>query len=266
MSKITVSSLKKIKQADEKFVCLTVYDAIYAQVLESAGVDVLLVGDSLGMVIQGHDTTLPVTVDDIIYHTKAVRRGSQEALIMADMPFMSYVDEGNALANAGRIMKEGGAHIVKLEGGAAFTHIIEQLALHGIPVCGHLGLLPQSVNKLGGYKVQGKDRQSAETILHDAKLLEQAGCDIMLLECVPLELAKQVTESLQIPVIGIGAGPHCDGQVLVLQDMLGITPGKRPRFTHDFLADTGNIAAAVEAYVKAVKSGEFPSPQQSFTS
>ncbi|MGD8570953.1 MAG: 3-methyl-2-oxobutanoate hydroxymethyltransferase [Gammaproteobacteria bacterium] len=266
MSKITVSSLKKMKQAGEKFVCLTVYDATYAQLLEAAGVDVLLVGDSLGMVIQGHDSTLPVTVDDIIYHTRAVHRGSQNALILADMPFISYVDPASAVENAGRIMKEGGAHMVKLEGGAAFAETIQQMTLHGIPVCGHLGLLPQSVNKLGGYKVQGKDRQSAETILHDAKLLEQAGCDFMLLECVPLELARQVTEALQIPVIGIGAGPHCDSQVLVLQDMLGITPGKRPRFTQDFMMGNDSIAAAVAAYVKAVKSGEFPSLEQSFTS
>jgi 3-methyl-2-oxobutanoate hydroxymethyltransferase len=156
--------------------------------------------------------------------------------------------------------------MVKLEGGAAFAETIQQMTLHGIPVCGHLGLLPQSVNKLGGYKVQGKDRQSAETILHDAKLLEQAGCDFMLLECVPLELARQVTEALQIPVIGIGAGPHCDSQVLVLQDMLGITAGKRPRFTQDFMMGNDSIAAAVAAYVKAVKSGEFPSLEQSFTS
>lgn len=266
MSKVTVTSLKKMKQAGEKFVCLTVYDAMFAQLLEAAGVEVLLIGDTLGMVIQGHDTTLPVTVDHIIYHTQAVSRGTSNGLIMADMPFMSYNDQGAAVANAGRMLKEGGAHIVKLEGGSAFAPIVEQLSRYGIPVCCHLGLLPQSVNKLGGYKVQGKDRQSAETILQDAQRLEQAGCDVMLLECVPRDLARQVTEALQIPVIGIGAGPHCDGQVLVLQDMLGITPGKRPRFIHDFLADTGTIAAAVEAYVKAVKSGTFPSPEQSFSS
>jgi len=265
MSKTTVASLKKLKQTGEKFACLTVYDALFANVLAAAGVDVLLVGDSLGMVIQGHESTLPVTVDNIIYHCQAVKRGAADSLIMADMPFMSYSSEYQAVENAGRMLKEGGAHIVKLEGGAAFIPIVEKLVSYGIPVCGHLGLLPQSVNKLGGYKIQGRDEKSAQTILQDAIALEKAGCDIMLLECVPLELAKHVTESLQIPVIGIGAGPHCDAQVLVLQDMLGITPGKRPRFTHDFLSDTGSIAKAIEAYVKAVKSGDFPTLEQSFT-
>ncbi|WP_455222340.1 3-methyl-2-oxobutanoate hydroxymethyltransferase [Kaarinaea lacus] len=266
MSKVTVTTLKKMKQAGEKFTCLTAYDATFAQLLETAGVEVLLVGDSLGMVIQGHDSTLPVTINEIIYHTQAVHRGSSHAMIMADMPFMSYSNETQALENAGRVLKEGGAHIVKLEGGAAFVNVVKQLTGHGIPVCGHLGLLPQSVNKMGGYKVQGMDAQSAQTILKDAQALEQAGCDIMLLECVPMALAKQVTETLSIPVIGIGAGPHCDGQVLVLQDMLGITPGKRPRFTHDFLQDSGGISAAIEAYIKAVKSGEFPQEQHGYTS
>jgi len=264
MSKITLSTLKKMKQSGEKFVCLTAYDAMMAKVLEDAGVEVLLVGDSLGMVIQGHDSTLPVTVDDIVYHTRSVARGSENALIMSDMPFMSYVSQDEAVHNAGRMLKEGGAHIVKLEGGAAFLPVVRRLNDLGIPVCGHLGLMPQSVNKMGGYKVQGKDEASAESILRDARDLEQAGCDVMLLECVPKSLAKQVTEALEIPVIGIGAGVHCDGQVLVLQDMLGITPGKRPRFTHDFLADTGNVSKAVLAYVKAVKEGSFPSDEQSF--
>jgi len=266
MSKVTVATLKKMKQAGEKFACLTAYDASFAQLLEAAGVDVLLVGDSLGMVIQGQETTLPVSVNDMIYHTQAVKRGSRSAMIMTDMPFMSYRSETQALENAGRMLKEGGAHIVKLEGGAAFIPVIEQLTRHGIPVCGHLGLLPQSVNKMGGYKVQGMDAQSAKSIVDDAKALEQAGCDIMLLECVPMQLAKQVTESLAIPVIGIGAGPFCDGQVLVLHDMLGITPGKRPRFTHDFLNESGSVTAAIEAYVKAVKSGAFPQEQHSYSS
>lgn len=254
-----------MKQSGEKFVCLTAYDAMMANVLETAGVEVLLVGDSLGMVVQGHESTLPVTVDDIVYHTKSVSRGSSHALVMSDMPFMSYVSEEQAVLNAGRMLQEGGANIVKLEGGAAFLPVIKKLNDLGIPVCGHLGLLPQTVNKMGGYKVQGKDEQSAQSILEDAKALEQAGCDVMLLECVPRSLAKQVTESLEIPVIGIGAGVDCDGQVLVLQDMLGITPGKRPRFTHDFLKDTGSVAKAVEAYVKAVKDCNFPSETQSFS-
>ncbi|MEJ2178856.1 MAG: 3-methyl-2-oxobutanoate hydroxymethyltransferase [Gammaproteobacteria bacterium] len=266
MSKVTVATLKKMKQAGEKFACLTAYDATFAQVLETAGVEVLLVGDSLGMVIQGQKSTLPVTIDNIVYHTQCVSRASKDALIMSDMPFMSYPDEAQAIDNAGRLLKEGGAHIVKLEGGAAFVDIIKKLTAFGIPVCGHLGLLPQSVNKMGGYKVQGKDEQSAKNILEDAKTLEAAGCDIMLLECVPMELAKQVTESLAIPVIGIGAGPGCDGQVLVLHDMLGLTPGKRPRFVQDFFKNTGSINAAVENYVEAVKSGNFPSQQHSFNS
>lgn len=266
MSKVTVATLKKMKQAGEKFACLTAYDASFAQLLEAAGVDVLLVGDSLGMVIQGQESTLPVSVNDMIYHTQAVKRGSRSAMVMTDMPFMSYRSETQALESAGRMLKEGGAHIVKLEGGAAFIPVVEQLTRHGIPVCGHLGLLPQSVNKMGGYKVQGMDAQSAKSIVDDAKALEQAGCDIMLLECVPMQLAKQVTESLSIPVIGIGAGPFCDGQVLVLHDMLGITPGKRPRFTHDFLNDSGGVTAAIEAYVKAVKSGAFPQEQHSYSS
>ena len=266
MSKITVATLKKMKQAGEKFTCLTAYDASFAQLLEAAGVDVLLVGDSLGMVIQGQESTLPVSVNDMIYHTQAVKRGSRSAMVMTDMPFMSYRSETQALESAGRMLKEGGAHIVKLEGGAAFIPVVEQLTRHGIPVCGHLGLLPQSVNKMGGYKVQGMDAQSAKSIVDDAKALEQAGCDIMLLECVPMQLAKQVTESLSIPVIGIGAGPFCDGQVLVLHDMLGITPGKRPRFTHDFLNDSGSVTAAIEAYVKAVKSGAFPQEQHGYSS
>ncbi|WP_455196360.1 3-methyl-2-oxobutanoate hydroxymethyltransferase [Kaarinaea lacus] len=266
MSKVTVATLKKMKQAGEKFACLTAYDASFAQLLEAAGVDVLLVGDSLGMVIQGQESTLPVSVNDMIYHTQAVKRGSRSAMVMTDMPFMSYRSETQALESAGRMLKEGGAHIVKLEGGAAFIPVVEQLTRHGIPVCGHLGLLPQSVNKMGGYKVQGMDAQSAKSIVDDAKALEQAGCDIMLLECVPMQLAKQVTESLSIPVIGIGAGPFCDGQVLVLHDMLGITPGKRPRFTHDFLNDSGSVTAAIEAYVKAVKSGAFPQEQHSYSS
>ena len=266
MSKVTVATLKKMKQAGEKFTCLTAYDASFAQLLEAAGVDVLLVGDSLGMVIQGQESTLPVSVNDMIYHTQAVKRGSRSAMVMTDMPFMSYRSETQALESAGRMLKEGGAHIVKLEGGAAFIPVVEQLTRHGIPVCGHLGLLPQSVNKMGGYKVQGMDAQSAKSIVDDAKALEQAGCDIMLLECVPMQLAKQVTESLSIPVIGIGAGPFCDGQVLVLHDMLGITPGKRPRFTHDFLNDSGSVTAAIEAYVKAVKSGAFPQEQHSYSS
>jgi 3-methyl-2-oxobutanoate hydroxymethyltransferase len=261
MTKITVTSLKKMKQAGERSVALTAYDATFARVLELAGVEIILVGDSLGMVIQGHDSTLPVSLEDMIYHTQAVRRGVENAFIMVDMPFMSYTDEQQALHNAGRLLKEGGAHIVKLEGGAHMVGIVKKLAAHGIPVCGHLGLQPQSVNKLGGYRLQGRDNKSALTILEDAVALEQAGADMMLLECVPKDLALRVTKALEIPTIGIGAGPHCDCQVLVLQDMLGITQGKVPRFSKNYLIDSDGILNAVKKYVSDVKSGEFPAQE-----
>jgi 3-methyl-2-oxobutanoate hydroxymethyltransferase len=263
-SPVTLTSLKKIKKAGGKFACLTVYDASFTRILESAGVDVLLVGDSLGNVIQGHDTTLPVSMDDMVYHTANVRRAATHAMIMGDMPFMSYATPQDALKNAGRLLKEGGAHIVKLEGGSPFLQTVTALSEHGIPVCAHLGLLPQSVHKIGGYRVQGKDEQSAKSILDDALSMQAAGADMLLLECVPAGLAGTITQSLDIPVIGIGAGPDCDAQVLVLYDMLGITSGKRPKFTYDFLAETGNIQAAVQAYVEAVKSGRFPTLEQSF--
>lgn len=266
MTRTTLSTLKKLKQSGEKIACLTAYDATFAHVLEECGVDVLLVGDSLGMVIQGNESTLPVTIDDMVYHSRAVFQGSTQSLIITDMPFMSYPDESKAIANATRLMKEAGTQVVKLEGGAEFAGVISQLSKYGIPVCAHLGLLPQSVNKLGGYKVQGRDRQSAESMLEDAKLLEQAGAEVLVLECVPAQLAQTITESLTIPVIGIGAGPHCDGQVLVLHDMLGLTPGKRPRFTQDFLENNGTVREAVKAYVDAVKTGAFPTLEQSFTS
>jgi 3-methyl-2-oxobutanoate hydroxymethyltransferase len=224
----------------------------------------MLIGDTLGMVIQGHDTTLPVEVDHIIYHTQAVRRGADRALIMADMPFMSDASPKQALHNAGRLMKEGGAHIVKLEGGAPLLRTVESLANHGVPVCAHLGLLPQSINKLGAYKVQGRDKASAEALIQDAKDMQQAGADIMLLECVPQSLAAEVTDMLSIPVIGIGAGPHCDGQVLVLQDMLGLSTQLKPRFAKNFLQDSNSIAEAVESYVQAVKQGTFPAEEHVF--
>lgn len=261
MSRTSVVSLKKMKQAGERSVALTAYDASFARILEQAGVDIILVGDSLGMVIQGHDSTLPVSLEDMIYHTRAVRRGVENSFIMADMPFMSYTNEQQALDNAGRLLKEGGAHIVKLEGGAHMVSIVKKLSEHGIPVCGHLGLQPQSVNKLGGYRLQGRDNKTALTILEDAVALEQAGADMLLMECVPKDLAQRVTKALEIPTIGIGAGPHCDCQVLVLQDMLGITHGKVPRFSKNYLQGSDGILDAVKKYVGEVKSGEFPSPE-----
>jgi len=262
--RITLNNLRESKRKGEKFACLTAYDASFASILDSSGVDVLLVGDSLGMVVQGHDSTLPVTVDDMVYHCQSVSRGNRRALIMADMPFMGDASPAQALDSAARLMKQGGAHIVKLEGGAVMAETIGLLSSRGIPVCAHLGLLPQSINKLGAYRVQGRDDETAQRILDDARLLEQAGADLLLLECVPAGLAAQISHNASVPVIGIGAGKACDGQVLVLYDMLGITPGKRPRFSHDFLAQAGSVSAAISAYVQAVRDGEFPGPEHSF--
>ena len=264
---ITVSSLKKMKQAGEKFVVLTVYDASFAAVLENAGVEVLFTGDSLGMVIQGHETTVPVTVDHMVYHTSLVSRARQQALVMSDMPFMSFSDPLRALDNATRLMQEGGAHIVKLEGGGDVVQVVEKLAKHGVPVCGHLGLQPQSVHKLGGYRVQGREKEAAQTMIDEAKAMQDAGADLLLLECVPASLAKTITETLSIPTIGIGAGRDCDAQVLVLYDVLGISLGHRPKFSKDFMADLKgeiSIEAAVRAYVQAVKQQQFPADQHIF--
>lgn len=264
MSRLSLTALRKMKSAQEKIAVLTAYDASFSHALEEAGVEVILVGDSLGMVIQGQESTVPVTVDDMIYHTANVVRGCNTPFVIADMPFMSYANADQAIANAARLMAEGGAQMVKLEGGAVIVDTVAQLTARGIPVCAHLGLLPQSVHRLGGYIVQGREQQAAEELLADALQLEQAGADMLVLECVPAVLAKRVTEALSIPVIGIGAGKDCDGQVLVIYDMLGLTPGKRPRFSHDFLADTGSIQAALASYVHAVKASEFPTADQQF--
>lgn len=260
MSNVTLTTLRRMKQEGKPFACLTAYDASFARLIDEAGAEVVLVGDSLGMVVQGQESTLPVTVDEMIYHTRNVRRGTTRALVMTDMPFMSYPDPQQALYNAGRLMKEGGAHMVKLEGGAMLLDTVRLLSNHGIPVCAHLGLLPQSVHKLGGYKVQGRDEAGAEEMLDDAQALVAAGADILLLECVPQALASAITSSVDVPVIGIGAGPDCDGQVLVSYDILAITPGKRPRFSKDFLAESGSIAAAFASYVSDVKARRFPGP------
>ncbi len=261
---VTVASLRAMKQRGEKIACLTAYDASFTARLEAAGVEVLLVGDSLGMVIQGHDTTLPVTVRDMVYHCACVSRARRRALIMADMPFMGDMTPRRALASAARLMKAGGAHVVKLEGGRDMAETVALLSGRGIPVCAHLGLLPQSVHKLGGYRVQGRDAAAARRLKEDARLLCEAGADLLLLECVPTALAREISASVAAPVIGIGAGPHCDGQVLVLYDMLGITPGRRPRFSHDFLAGAGSVPAALAAYVQAVKDGGFPGPEHGY--
>lgn len=265
---ITVTSLRKMKQQGEKIAMLTAYDASFAAVLEQAGVDVILIGDTLGMVIQGHDTTLPVTMEHMIYHTKMVADACRHSLVIGDMPFMSFPDPVRALDNATRLMQEGGARMVKLEGGGHVIDVVANLSKHGIPVCAHLGLQPQAVHKLGGYRVQGRDQQTADAILNDARAMQDAGADIVLLECVPADLAKKVTEALTVPTIGIGAGRDCDGQVLVLYDVLGISLGHRPRFSKNFLAelttDDISIEAAIRSYVDAVKQGRFPDDEHSF--
>ena len=261
---VTVTTLREMKQAGEKIACLTAYDASFASIVDAAGVDVILVGDSVGMVVQGLATTIPVTVDDIVYHSKMVSRGRKRALLMADMPFMSFATLTDALDNATRIMQEGFAHMVKLEGVGNQAESVRQLTAQGVPVCAHIGLKPQSVHKLGGYRVQGRDEPGALAMLDEARGLVDAGADVLLLECVPSSLAKRITEEMDVPVIGIGAGPDCDGQILVLYDMLGITPGKRLRFTKDFLLEQGTIPGALQNYVEVVKSGDFPSAQHSF--
>jgi 3-methyl-2-oxobutanoate hydroxymethyltransferase len=261
---ITLSTLQHMMRGGEKIACLTCYDATFAEVAEVAGIDVLLVGDSLGMVLQGHDSTLPVSLADMIYHSACVARGSSRCLRIADMPFMSYTTPAQGIGNAARLMGEGGAQMVKLEGGSVNRDVVRYLVQRGIPVCAHLGLLPQSVHGLGGYRVQGRDPQSAETIFRDARILEEAGASMLVLECVPADLAARITDSVSIPVIGIGAGPGCDGQVLVLHDLLGITVGRRPKFTQDFLSGKGDIRAAIVAYQQAVKSETFPGPEHSF--
>ncbi len=264
MSRISLSTLRRMKQEGEKIAVLTAYDASFARRIEDAGVEVLLVGDSLGNVVQGRDSTVPVSVDEMVYHTKIVTNGSERAFIIADMPFLSYATPELAIATAARLMKEGGAQMVKLEGGVVMVETVRQLSALSVPVCAHLGLLPQSVHKVGGYKIQGREASDAEVILADARALEEAGADMLVLECVPQTLAKQISEAVSMPVIGIGAGPGTDGQVLVLYDMLGITPGKRPSFVHDFLGDSGSVEKALAAYVEQVKNGTFPSPSHSF--
>ena len=261
---VNVASLMRMKTEGEKIACITAYDASFATLVDDAGADLVLVGDSLGMVIQGHDTTVPVTLNDVIYHCKAVSRGLYRPFLMADMPFMTYASREQALENAVRLMQEGGAKIVKLEGGAGQVEIVEFLASHDIAVCAHLGLKPQSVHKVGGFRVQGRDEAAAEQMLHDAKALEAAGADIVLLECIPAKLGVEITKALHVPVIGIGAGPDTDGQILVLYDVLNITAGRKPKFSKDFMMDTASPLEAVKAYVQAVKTRDYPGPEHCF--
>ena len=262
---VNVSTLRKMKAEGEPIACLTAYDASFAALIDAARVDVVLVGDSLGMVIQGHDTTVPVTVEDIIYHTRSVSRGLRHAFLMADMPFMSYASADQALSNAVRLMQEGGAMMVKLEGGDGQVEIVQHLARHDIPVCAHLGLKPQSVHKIGGFKVQGRDPDKAKEMVDAAVRLQDAGADVVLLECVPNEVGEAARERLDVPVIGIGAGPQVDGQILVLYDILDITQGRTPRFVQNFQAGHEAPLAALQAYVRAVKNRDYPKPEHCFS-
>ena len=262
---VNVGTLSKMKQDGKPIACLTAYDASYAALVDAAGTDLVLVGDSLGMVIQGHDTTVPVTVDNIVYHSRAVAKGLRHAFLVADMPFMSYANPDQALDNAVRLMQEGGAMMIKLEGGDGQVDIVEHLARHDIPVCAHLGLKPQSVHKIGGFKVQGREPDKAREMVDSAKRLQNAGADIVLLECVPNEVGKAATEELDVPVIGIGAGPHVDGQILVLYDILDITQGRTPRFVRNFQQGNDSPLAAVQAYVAAVRNRDYPAPEHCFS-
>lgn len=267
VKRISLTVLQKMKKRGEKFAALTAYDSCFAEMISSAGIEVILVGDSLGMILQGHDSTLPVTLDDIVYHMHCVQKGNAGAFIMADLPFMSYAHELQALESAAALMRAG-AHMVKLEGGAWIAETTSRLAERGIPVCAHMGLTPQSINRLGGYRVQGRNPEKAQLMIDEAVMLQQAGASILLLECVPVDLAAEITRTLEIPVIGIGAGPDVDGQIMVMHDMLGITPPsiKLPRFVKNFLPEsTDGVRGAFIAYREAVQTGAFPAPEHCFT-
>ena len=262
--RITLTTLHKMTQEGDRITMLTCYDASFAAVLDAAGVDTLLIGDSLGMVLQGHDSTLPVTMRDVVYHTECVARGSKRAFVIADMPFGSFqVSPGQTFANAAQLMAAG-AQMVKLEGGETMAETIAFLTARGVPVCGHLGLTPQSVHQLGGYRLQGKTESQAERLIGEAKMLEDAGAGMIVLELIPAALAREVTAQLRIPTIGIGAGVDCSGQVLVLHDMLDIYPGKKAKFVKNFLRGAGSIQGAIAAYIREVKAKTYPGPEHSF--
>lgn len=261
---VTINTLSKMKSAGEKIVALTAYEYCSAYAASAAGVEILLVGDSLGMVIQGHDSSLPVTIEDTAYHVRCVRRGNQGALLMADLPFMSYYTETKSLENAAILMREG-AQMVKLEGGAWLAETTALLSERGIPVCAHLGLTPQSVNHLGGYRVQGRDPEQGQLIIDEAKVLQEAGASLILIECVPAELGQRLGAELDIPVLGIGAGVDVDGQILVWHDLLGLYPGKTAKFVKDYLHGNKNGAqGALADYVKEVKSEKFPAEKHCY--
>jgi 3-methyl-2-oxobutanoate hydroxymethyltransferase len=263
MKKVTVSSLLKKKQAGEKITSLTAYDASFAKMFDEQGIDALLIGDSLGMVLQGESDTLPVTIDDIAYHTRCVRAGTERAFVLSDMPFMSYASAEQTYTNAATLMAAG-ASMVKMEGGRWLCDTIAGLQLRGVPVCGHLGLTPQSVHVFGGFKVQGREADKAQQLLEEAKALEAAGIQLLVLECVPSSLAKAISEALTIPVIGIGAGKDTDGQILVMHDMFGISANYMPKFSKNYLAETGDMRKAVQQYISDVQNGVFPAAEHSF--
>jgi 3-methyl-2-oxobutanoate hydroxymethyltransferase len=259
---LSINDISAMKRRGEKITCLTAYDASFAAVIDKVGIDMLLVGDSLGMVVQGHGTTLPVTIEQMVYHAQCVSRARKRAYIIADLPFMTYSSPEFAAKNATQLLQAGGAQIVKLEG--AKVDCVRFLVEQGIPVCGHLGLLPQSIHQLGAYSVQGKQPEAAQKLRDDAQQLQQAGASLLILECVPAALAKEISRELTIPVIGIGAGVDCDGQVLVVYDMLNIGISKRPRFSKNFMTGSDSVENAIKAYHQAVKSAEFPGSEHSF--
>jgi len=266
LKKTTIQTFQRKKEHGEKIAMLTAYDYPIANLLDAAGIDGILIGDSLGQVVQGGGDTLAVTVDDIIYHAKAVRRGAEQCLIVGDMPFMSYqASDEDGLHNAGRIMKEGGCHAVKLEGAGRFCGLIEKLVESGIPVMGHLGLTPQSIHIFGGYHVRGKIAEEAKKLYEQAKSLEDAGCFAVVLECIPREIAAEITHNLAIPTIGIGAGPDCDGQILVINDLVNLYPGFCPKFVRRYADVGGIIQEAVSKYIEDVRSSSFPADAESFS-
>jgi 3-methyl-2-oxobutanoate hydroxymethyltransferase len=263
MAKVTLSTLRRLKEEHKKFGTITAYDAAFAHLFDECGVPALLVGDSLGMVMQGRESTIGVTVDDVVYHTGCVSRAVTEAMVIADMPFMSYDTPESACRNAARLM-QAGASVVKIEGGVWLVPVIERLLQNGVPVCAHIGLTPQFVNIFGGYKIQGREEAQAQKIVETALKLQNAGASLLVVECVPAPLGSEIAARLDIPVIGIGAGNQTDGQILVMHDAFGITPGHTPKFARNFLKETGDLRKAVELYLSEVENGSFPNENQSF--
>lgn len=265
MARITTTRLREMKKKGEKITMLTAYDYTMARILDEAGIDILLVGDSLGMVMMGYENTLPVTIDDINYYTWPVAHGAKNAMVVSDMPFMSYeIEITEAVRNAGRLIKEGGAQAVKVEGGIEIVQTIEAMIKAKIPVMGHIGLTPQAIHQLGGYKIQGRNTEAAKRLIDEAKTLERAGIFALVLECIPYQLAKEITESIEIPTIGIGAGPYCDGQVLVIHDLLGLYREIRPKFVKRYRDLDKEISSAVREFIEDVKSGKFPTLKESY--